>query len=316
MKRLLALVLFGLFAGSAFGADVVFTLTDPKGDDFGDGKLIYPQRDDMAPGDLDIVQFRATQEEDGTWFEATFARTIQKTSSRAVDDIGLRLDTLAKHGFFTINIDVYIDKDRKPGSGNSDTLPGRKATIDPAFGWEKAVVLTPRPAEAKDVLRAYLLEREKKNLEAERGRLTSQERDEVKEKTKEEMSSSVLFPTVVRVQGSRVAFFVPITFLGGPAKADWAYVVAVSGADVFQRISAAAVFGVGGREDRLFIIPIQPGGRYADSFGGGREDDPYQTPIVDIIVPSGKTQKELLAEPSGRTAKPTMLIGVVPAEQK
>lgn len=78
MKRFLALALFGLFACPALGSDVVFTLTDPKGDDFGDGKLVYPQRDDMTPGDLDIVQFKATQEEDGTWFEATFARTVQK----------------------------------------------------------------------------------------------------------------------------------------------------------------------------------------------------------------------------------------------
>ena len=29
--------------------------------------------------------------------------------------------------------------------GNTVSLPGRRATIDPAHAWEKVIVLTPRP---------------------------------------------------------------------------------------------------------------------------------------------------------------------------
>ena len=60
----------------------IFVLTDPRGDDHGDGKLIYPRRDDLRPGDLDLVSLEARALADGTEFEATFARPIQPTARR------------------------------------------------------------------------------------------------------------------------------------------------------------------------------------------------------------------------------------------
>ena len=40
----------------AYSADKeIFKLTDPRGDDYGDGTLIYPLRDYMHNGDLDLV---------------------------------------------------------------------------------------------------------------------------------------------------------------------------------------------------------------------------------------------------------------------
>ena len=34
---------------------------DPRGDDNGSGVLIYPNRDDLKPGDLDLYRFAAEQ---------------------------------------------------------------------------------------------------------------------------------------------------------------------------------------------------------------------------------------------------------------
>ncbi|MCC6133441.1 MAG: hypothetical protein IT186_26215 [Acidobacteria bacterium] len=317
MKRLLALSLAAFLAAPAFGADVVFKLKDPRGDDNGDGNMIYPQRDDIQPGELDIVEFSASQEEDGTWFSVAFARPVAKPDVRVVDSLGLRLDQLAKYGFYNFNIDIYIDTDRKPGSGNTETLPGRKATIDSSTAWERLVCLTPRPQEAWDIMKAYLLQRERAIAEKEAGgRLLTEERKELDKKLKAELITSIFMPTKTRVAGNKVSFFVPMSFLGGPAKADWAYVVAVTGADYMQRISALSAFGLVDRENRLFNFPIEPGGKYQHAFGGGREDDPFQTPIVDLIVPSDTTQKKVLAETGGRNTRPSSLPGVVPAQQK
>ena len=143
MRRLfgrltLAAVLVGVagiagIASFAMGAEgqPIFTLTDPKGDDHGDGTLQYPLRTDMQPGDLDLVTFSAFAQSGGTVFEATFARSVRVRRAAPIDPVGNTLDKIAKLGFYEFNIDVYIDTDRIPGSGSTQTLPGRRAAIAP-----------------------------------------------------------------------------------------------------------------------------------------------------------------------------------------
>ena len=63
------------------------------------------------------------------------------------------------------------------------------------------------------------------------------------------------------------------------------------------------------------ILPISPG-RRQDRFGGGREGAPNQPPLVDLIVPKTKVQASLLQDFDGRTRRPVVIPGVVPAEQK
>jgi hypothetical protein len=42
-------------------------------------------------------------------------------------------------------LDLYLDTDGKPGSGQTQALPGRRVRIHPEFAWERALVLTARP---------------------------------------------------------------------------------------------------------------------------------------------------------------------------
>ncbi len=81
-----------------------------------------------------------------------------------MDAAGTTVADLARHGFYTLNLDVYVDRDRAEGSGRTDTLPGRNLVLAPGSAWEKALVLTPRPYEARDVLRK--LWREQARMEA------------------------------------------------------------------------------------------------------------------------------------------------------
>jgi hypothetical protein len=303
-----------LSAGAAEG-QTIFTLTDPKGDDYGDGTLQYPLRPDIQPGELDLVKFAASAQAGGTLFEATFARTVRKPERRTIDQIGTTLDKLCKLGFYTFNIDVYIDTDRVPGSGSTQTLPGRRASIAAANAWEKAICLTPRPYDAQDMLKAVYVHEGKMELKRRQGSVTSADTERISAGVGRDIASSVFFPTVVSVTGRSIRFFVPDAFLGGPAKDTWSYVVAVTGADWQLKVDIAVLVGSEGKSPGLMIIPILPGKGF-DNFGTNREGDDMQPDLIDIIVPPGMTQEAVLKEYDLVGGRPVALPGVVPADVK
>lgn len=308
------LSLLALLAAPALAAPPLFTLTDPRGDDHGDGNYAYPLDEELNPGDLDLLSLTARAERGGTLFEATFAKPIRVPGREAIDDGGTQLDAIARYGFYTLNIDLYIDIDRQPGSGGVALLPGRHAEADPAHAWERAVILTPRPNEAKAELKRILLQSltEEANNEADAQRAA--EIEALKLQVPGDVDSRIFFPTQVRVRGPRVSFFVPAAFLGGPAKDTWSYVVAVSGANLLQAFDLRRVLGRDPSAQSLMILPVSPG-KWQDRFGGGREAAPNQPPLIDILVPAGKTQEAVLADFDPRARRPALLPGVVPAEQ-
>jgi hypothetical protein len=309
-------VLAVLFALPAVAKKPIFTLTDPRGDDHGDGHSIYPDNSTIGPGDLDILSFAAYDEGNGTRFEVTFAKPVRQPKREAIDDLGTQLTSVARFGFYNLNLDVYIDTDRKPGSGGLTMLPGRLADVDPATAWDKAIVLTPRPHEAQAELQRLLLRALNEDSRRSDTELKDEEIEALKKQIPLDIETRIFFPTQIRVLGQKISFFVPALFLGGPAKADWAYIVASSGADLVQRYDASSsLLGKGEGTRSLMIIPISPG-RWQDRFGGGREKAPNQPPLIDLIVPKGgRTQEEILSDFSGREKRNVVVTGVVPAAQ-
>jgi len=93
------------------------------------------------------------------------------------------------------------------------------------------------------------------------GRLTSEEKKEIKAEVARQNEGSVFFPTRVDIFGGTVRFFVPREFLGGPAKAEWGYVIGVSGADESGRIDLVKAAGLKKDTpiDPLFIMRAAPG---------------------------------------------------------
>lgn len=284
-RRFLVLLASTLLAGSSAAADPLFLIEDPKGDDHGAGALVYPGRSEFEKGDLDLLRFEAEPTSKGTWFEARFARRIKKPYPGAIDGLGNGLEDIARLGFFAFNIDIYVDTDRRPGSGAVELLAGRKARLAAADGWEKAIVLTPRPQK----MRGELLERS--------------------QRAKDEVDSRVFFPRLVRVSGRTVRFFVPERFFGGPARADWGYLVAVSGSSLLQTFDRAlSRDGV----SPLGILPVSPGA-WSDRFGGGETGAPLQPPFIDILVPPGESQEAALDSYDSRRGRAATLPVVVPA---
>jgi hypothetical protein len=321
-RRLASGLGFGLIAAllvaatAAAAKDHIFELSDPRGDDHGDGSLRYPLRYyGMAPGDLDLTSFSARAVSGGTEFEVGFANPVRATGRRTIDIGGTNLDTIARFGFYTVNVDIYIDTDRKPGSGATNTLPGRRAEIDPAFAWERAVALTPRPFDAKTTLKRILLHSLKDELRAKDGSLTRDQADLIQTTLPGDLESHIFFPNRIKASGRTIKFFVPEGFLGGVASADWAYAVVVTGCDIDQRFDLGDQLPTRGGADSLFILPVAPGGN-EDKLGGGQEDDELQPPIMDLLVPTGFTQEKLLRDYDLGKARPVRLPGVVPANIK
>lgn len=317
MKRFLAaVVLLGLAAPlAARKPEPIFVLGDPRGDDHGDGTFQYPLRSDLARGDFDLLSLEARPESGGTLFVATFARPVAPTSRRTIDFGGGNLDSIARFGFYTLNLDIYIDTDRVPGSGSTVLLPGRKAEADPANAWEKAICLTPRPYEAKEELRRLLARFAKKDLKEKTGKIEPGQSSAINQEVRGDIEERVFFPTRIRVFGQTIEFFVPGSFLlGGAAKPEWSYIVAVSGADIFQRVDVTAAVGLSKPEpDTLMILPVEPG-RSQEVFGTNRED-PLQPPLVDVIVPDGQKQEDVLKDDDPKAGRPVRLVGVVPGKK-
>jgi hypothetical protein len=298
----------------------LFVLSDPERDDHGDGNLRYPVRslNDLVPGTLDILSVSAWNTPEGTWFEATFARPIPRTERRPIDDGGTIMTDVAKLGFYTFNVDVYLDIDGVPGSGNTRMLPGRNVEVDPANGWEKAICLTPLPEQAGTLLRRSYAEAERdeaRETRSEDGRLTAEQKEQIKKEVSRQVAESVFFPTVVEVRNRVIRFFVPASFLAGPAKADWGYVIASSGADVTGRYDLLKLSGIKKDVpmDPLFIMRAAPG-RTSNTFGGADEADPAPPALVDVVVPPGSSQEKLLGSGNLKARTLPRLPAVVPAK--
>jgi hypothetical protein len=277
---------------------------------------LYPLRDDLAPGELDLRSLSARTDPDGTMFEATFSRPIRRPDKRVIDAGGGTLDRAASLGFYTFNIDVYIDTDRRDGSGRMALLPGRVAEAAPGSAWERAVSLTPRPFPARSQLARIEARAAERELRAAAARVDTADVDALHAKVSEEIHSRVFFPTRVTVAGASVRFLVPTWFLGGPAQDGWGYIVAVSGSELEERLDLRQTLALGEvAADRLMILPIMPG-RRREAFGGGREEDPLQPPLVDLIVADGTTQEAVLKDYDIRANRPVRLDAVVPASSE
>jgi len=274
------------------GAQQLFSLTDPSGDDDGGGVLSYPNRPDLQQGDLDLVRVSAEQRSDGTWFTVEMAQPIREPSGQVLGVSRLPVERLARHGFYTFNVDLYIDQDRIEGLGRTDALPGRDVTIDPKFAWERAVVLTPRPDTARTMMQMYTDRLMETDLRAKQGRLSDSDVDSVESRSEAEVNSLYYFPTKVRVSSRKIEFLVPTEFLGGEPQDNWAYTVLVTAADLEQ---AAEPRQSNPRKATMMTLGVGTGMR-ADLWGVRSGSDLNTPPVIDILAPDRARQVAALTD--------------------
>jgi hypothetical protein len=258
------------------------TLSDPPGDDYGAGTLIYPQRADFQTGDLDLLQLKISRDEEGFWFEAAFKNTIRDPAG-VPNAVGAEsLANFARKGFYQFNVDVYVDTDRVTGSGNTFTAPGRQVRIDPGYAWEKAVILTPRP----ELMRQQLL-----------AALTGQYHARTNVETEASVDQSIFFPTRIRVRGRSIAFFVPSRFFSGSDGTDWAVTALVTGAITTIPADLSLFPSEKKLLERLQLGVMQAApGRPKDTFGYSGASP---SPVVDLLGLSIEQQARQLDANNG-----------------
>lgn len=110
---------------------------DPKGDDNGWGKATYPTGKEYAAGAFDILGLEIREDGDAVVFEVELAEPITDPWKSA--DWG-------GNGFSLQFVQVYLDTDGKPRSGEKKGVPGSWVEFDPSSYWEKVVLISPQPA--------------------------------------------------------------------------------------------------------------------------------------------------------------------------
>ncbi|MDX8352974.1 glucodextranase DOMON-like domain-containing protein [Cognatiyoonia sp. IB215182] len=130
MKRAILASLSALLLSTAAAAETV-SFTDPRGDDHGDGALVYPTNPVFRPGVFDLVTFKATPEGDGLHLEFEMAAPIRNEWNMA--------------GGFDVQM-FFVFIDTQPG-GHSVGLPGLNIAFAENSGWERAIVVSPQPFE-------------------------------------------------------------------------------------------------------------------------------------------------------------------------
>ena len=312
LQRAFATCLIGLlslYAVTPACAEHLFSIVDPRGDDHGGGEIVYPSRDDMEAGDLDLLEFSAEAGDGGTWFEARFANPIRSPKDRVGHDY-TKLTAYVHEDFYTINVEIYIDTDGEPSSGHTAMLPGRKAEIADEYAWEKAVFVTPRPSVAETLLTKYLVKEEREAYKARHGRVSGDETKTIKAREKERVKDLYYFPNRCKVRNRTLRFFVPETFLGTAPEAHWRYVVAVTGAETEPSVNID-IYNFK-RTSPLLMMPVQPG-RPRDRFGLTVGADPEQPPIIDLLLPTVELQHRILSDYDVTTGRLVRLVGVTAA---
>ena len=275
-----ALALLQPFAGTAQTAPLL-SISDPEGDDVGDGSLVYPRDSAFAAGDLDLRLLRVFADGNNLRFEATMRNNIRHPGTARGPGMGSEdLSVFARRGFYAFNIDIYVDTDRVPGSGNTVSLPGRRATIDAAHAWEKVILLTPRPELMERMLSDALQEASPASAA------------DIEATTR----ASVFFATDIRVRGRTISFTVPGTFLNAQTLAASSLTAMVTLAKLSVE-TEVSLFGKPSSNaiERLALGVAQPeAGRplFAMGYVGDRAP---ATSVVDMITPDARQQALQLA---------------------
>ena len=110
-------------------------ISDPIGDDKGNGYYQYPLDKRIKRGTFDIKNFRVYEEGEVIVFEIQMRNYIMRTW----EDTGKSED----QGFVVNLWDIYIDIDGIENSGYEEALPGRSVLFAVKMGWEKVVLISP-----------------------------------------------------------------------------------------------------------------------------------------------------------------------------
>ncbi len=239
-------VIIGLLLSlNTVAAQVAFEMMDPEGDDVGPGTYVYPKASPFVAGIFDLLHFKVETEGDKVVFYFQF---------KALGPADNPNPWGSQTGFCLQIMQVYIDTDRKSGSGRTDTFMAN-LDIDKANAWEIGLAIGPHWGNPDDFIK--------------NNRVTKGEVDEL---GNIEVSADVAT--------NRLIAKVPVDVIGTPTN-KWAYSVLVGGWDGMGPTGFRAV----GVEAEDWVA----GGADSMAVAAGVNPIPF-----DVLVPEGKDQLTIL----------------------
>ena len=197
LARLVIFFSFLLFALPAFGAS--FTFKDPRKDDKGPGKYRYPTASIYKKGDFDMTRFVVKDRGSSVEFRIYLRNRIKDV---------WKSKSWGGNGFSTQFAQIYIDMDRKPGSGKRYGLPGLNIQFPRSAYWDRVILVSPQ---GRTRLKMEI------NLKARR------------------YKSRIIIPSVTRAQGKALIVVVPKSALGGSPSKSWAWQVVIQSNEGYPR---------------------------------------------------------------------------------
>jgi hypothetical protein len=270
MKRLLAFLLALAAVQASAAESFIVRLSDPPGDDIGDGTLVYPKDADFSRGSFDLRSIEISRDAQGFWFVATFGDFVRElwwAPEGAEGGSGRGSGRGKNHRLpFGFNLDIYIDLDRKPESGQMFSLPGRKVRIDRRYAWERAVILSPQPT----IVRERLLTKLRANFP---GRPAGE--------AEAAIDRTIFFPVKRTIFDKSIRFLVPHEFLGDTDGKNWAITAFVT--------MAAPI----GDDDNLGVR--QPQAEPTPDTLSYLDSEHVPSPVVDLLLTTAELQYKRLA---------------------
>lgn len=118
--------------------EVIFTYSDPEGDDYGPGTYVYPTNEVFVEGHLDLLNFTVSKIDNDIMFRFRF-KTLGGNPWNGPNGFSLQF------------IHMYIDTDHVEGSGRTDTL-GPRVNVTSEDAWEMALLIGPGWAGSNDLI--------------------------------------------------------------------------------------------------------------------------------------------------------------------
>jgi len=244
-------------------SDNIFGIVEPANDDYGPGTYEYPTSNEMAPnkGLFDITALYIYNSTSELIFEFHFREMGLVQDGKPIWN--------PPYNFPHQMINIYIDIDRKNGSGKTDCLEGANAKIRDDFAWEVAI-----SARGWDVYAMIGDEKVRTGVTADADWNT----------------------TSKRWDNNTVYVRISLSLIGQNFR-KYGYVIVVGSQDEYGPGKWRAV---NAQKERW-------------RFGGGTDGD-VDSNIIDMIVPKGTTQENMLAYDAG-SGKKALLAGILLPEK-
>lgn len=253
----------------------IIVISDTPGDDYGMGRVTYPEDPMYNPGIFDIVEFRVVQEEDNYLFTIAVAGKIE-----FIDHREFQYSYHLADDFILPLIHIYLDQDGIPGSGFTSLVPGVNAILAPENAWERLVIVASMP------------ERYKAELQ----------------RVQPEIAYYTHIPDKINISKNKkeISVAIPVKILGEGAT-DWGYSVLMMSQEFSQTImknvyirevkSTASLHNFGGGEGGLFkkidsniIDLIVPANKDQRQILSSYNEDSQQLATIYAVYPDSRQQ--------------------------